>query len=246
MTTLLFARHGQASFGQQNYDQLSELGAKQAQLLGQYYASSGRLIDGIITGSLSRQRDSAKHFLQSYQSLLPTSPLDLADPLIIEGLNEFNHEDVLMKSNPKFATQIGILTEIAKAPVPKVRLAELFYEAMQRWHSGDYDDEYEESWSQFNDRVQQALSQIITQFQCQTIDSTSNPPTFLIFTSGGVIAAICAYLLGQGSQSAKEITSILVNTGVTTVLVKDAQPKLLSLNEYSHLYQDGQNYLTWH
>ena len=34
MTTIYLIRHGQASFGQQNYDQLSNKGERQAQLLG--------------------------------------------------------------------------------------------------------------------------------------------------------------------------------------------------------------------
>ena len=55
MTTILLARHGQASFGQENYDQLSKLGGMQAQMLGQHYASTQRRIDAIFTGSLVRQ-----------------------------------------------------------------------------------------------------------------------------------------------------------------------------------------------
>lgn len=62
MTTLLLARHGQASFGQENYDQLSELGTLQAKMLGQHYGNSQRRIDAIFSGSLVRQRDSAQHF----------------------------------------------------------------------------------------------------------------------------------------------------------------------------------------
>ena len=264
MTTLLFARHGQASFGQKNYDQLSKLGVKQAQLLGQLYGTSGRQISGVISGSLVRQRDSAQHFLQRYQALLPDAA-SLPTPLIIEGLNEFNHEDVLIQSNPKFATQMGILTEIAKAPMPKARLTELFYEALQRWYSGDYDDDYQESWPQFNERVQQALAQIIDLTEQPSRELSTHHSTYLVFTSGGVIAAISAYLLAQSpsmssqannqaidqtihqtaSQMANQIMRSLVNTGVTTVIVKNHQPRLLSLNEHSHLYQEGQSYLSW-
>ena len=65
MTTILLARHGQASFGQENYDQLSELGSIQAQMLGQHYATTQRRIDAIFTGSLVRQQDSARHFWQT-------------------------------------------------------------------------------------------------------------------------------------------------------------------------------------
>lgn len=264
MTTLLFARHGQASFGQKNYDQLSELGVKQAQLLGQLYGTSGRQISGVISGSLVRQRDSAQHFLQRYQDLFPAAST-LSAPLIVEGLNEFNHEDVLIQSNPKFATQMGIFTEIAKAPMPKARLTELFYEALQRWYSGEHDDDYQESWPQFNARVQQALAQVIDLTEQPSRELSTQHPAYLIFTSGGVLAAISAYLLAQSppipsqannqaihqninqtaSQTANQIMRSLVNTGVTTVTVKNHQPRLLSLNEHSHLYQEGQSYLSW-
>lgn len=252
MTTLLFARHGQASFGQQNYDKLSEIGAKQAWLLGQHYANCQRPIDGLITGSLSRQRDSAKHFLQGYESSSEASQalalaLPSVEPKIIEGLNEFNHEDVFVKSNPKFATHEGILAEIGQAPEPKLRLAELFNQAMQRWHSGDFDEDYEESWPQFNERVKQTLHEIIAHVQARA--SKNNPAsaeTYLIFTSGGVISALAAHLLGQGQQTAYQLSRTLVNAGVTTITLKDTQPRLLALNEYSHLFHQGDSYLTWH
>jgi len=244
MTTLLFARHGQASFGQRNYDQLSELGAKQAACLGSQYAKAQRKIDAIVTGSLSRQQDSATHFLSAYQAGYPDAAQ--LQPTLIEGFNEFNHTDVFVKYNPEFSTEVGLLTAIASAPVPKVRLAELFNEAMLRWHSGDHDEEYLESWPQFNQRVQQALQHVVELTQHKQAN------TALIFTSGGVIAAITAHLLGQSSATAYSINRSLINTGVTSVVVKstpsDTSPKLrlLSLNEHSHLYQQGQDLLTWH
>jgi broad specificity phosphatase PhoE len=52
MGHLYLVRHGQASFGADNYDQLSELGGWQSERLGQYFASKGRAFDTVITGSL--------------------------------------------------------------------------------------------------------------------------------------------------------------------------------------------------
>ncbi|MGM8889153.1 histidine phosphatase family protein, partial [Psychrobacter sp. 1U2] len=84
MTTILLARHGQASFGQENYDRLSELGSTQARLLGQHYATTQRHIDAIFTGSLSRQQDSARYFWETYQPSITASnvapALDLSAP----------------------------------------------------------------------------------------------------------------------------------------------------------------------
>ena len=250
MTTLLLARHGQASFGQENYDQLSELGSIQAQMLGQHYASTQRSIDAIFTGSLVRQQDSARHFWAHYQSSIDSSnvavkpAIDLNAPnsYVLPQFDEFNHKDVFIKSDPAFSSQGAIAAEIAKAEVPMTRLAELFDNAMQRWHAGDYDHDYIESWSQFNERAKQALEQI--RLKITTLNLTRDS-TVLVFTSGGVIAAITAQLLQQGSQTAYQLNKSLVNTGVTSVTLKEQDSRLLSLNEYSHLFADGKRFVTW-
>ena len=253
MTTILLARHGQASFGQENYDQLSELGSIQAQMLGQHYATTQRRIDAIFSGSLERQKDSARHFWESYQTsinnngndntpLLAALDINEPDSYIIPQFDEFNHKDVLVKSDPAFASRSAIAIEIAKAEVPARRLAELFDRAMQRWHAGDNDHDYHESWSQFNSRTQQALEQIRTQVASLNLDHHG---TVLVFTSGGVIAAITAQLLQQGSQTAYQLNKSLVNTGVTSLTLKDQSTRLMSLNEYSHLFADGKRFVTW-
>lgn len=253
MTTILLARHGQASFGQENYDQLSELGGMQAQLLGQHYASTQRRVDAIFTGSLVRQRDSAQHFWTRYQSFIDsehtnnsndTSIINLNEPdsYILPQFDEFNHKDVFVKSVPAFGSRAAIAAEIAKSEVPATRLAELFDQAMQRWHGGDNDQDYIESWPTFNKRAQQALEQIRTKVAKLNLDQDS---TVLVFTSGGVIAAITAQLLKQGSQTAYQLNKSLVNTGVTSITIKDQSTRLLSLNEYSHLFSEGRRFVTW-
>ena len=253
MTTLLLARHGQASFGQENYDQLSELGSIQAQMLGQHYASTQRSIDAIFTGSLVRQQDSARHFWEHYQSsidsnhdnnvaMTPVIDLNTPNSYVLPQFDEFNHKDVFIKSDPAFSSQGAIAADLAKAEVPMTRLAELFDNAMQRWHAGDYDHDYIESWSQFNERAKQALEQI--RLKITTLNLTRDS-TVLVFTSGGVIAAITAQLLQHGSQTAYQLNKSLVNTGVTSVTLKEQDSRLLSLNEYSHLFADGKRFVTW-
>src|SRR3990167_6639881 len=55
MGTLYLVRHGQASFGADDYDHLSELGAKQSLRLGQYLAGKGLNFDAALSGTLRRQ-----------------------------------------------------------------------------------------------------------------------------------------------------------------------------------------------
>ncbi len=257
MVTILLARHGQASFGQKNYDNLSELGVRQAQMLGEHYANTQRRIDAVFSGSLVRQQDSARHFVESYQtifikhnqstklndSFLQSSGSLLSDSNLIADFNEFNHQDVLTKSNPAFASQSAIAIEIAKAETPKLRLAELFDEAMQRWHGGEYDTDYIESWPDFNNRTRQALAQVTT--RVNSLAKTDEDTSVLVFTSGGVIAAITAQLFKQDSQMAYQLNKKLINTGVTAITLQKQSLRLLSLNEYSHLFTGGERFVTW-
>ncbi|MGE6244907.1 histidine phosphatase family protein [Psychrobacter proteolyticus] len=253
MTTILLARHGQASFGQENYDQLSELGSIQAKMLGQHYAATQRRIDVIFTGNLVRQQDSARHFWDSYYSSLytgnrgdvpslPAIDFDHPNSYILPQFDEFNHKDVFIKSATASGNLADITAEIAKAESPATRLAELFDQSMQRWHAGDNDQDYLESWPQFNDRAQQALEQVRTKVSSMSLDQDS---TVLVFTSGGIIAAITAQLLRQGSETAYQLNKSLVNTGVTSVTLKDKSTRLLSLNEHSHLFSEGKRFVTW-
>ena len=56
MGTLYLVRHGQASFGADNYDQLSELGRRQSERLGAWLAAKGLTFEAAWCGSLQRQR----------------------------------------------------------------------------------------------------------------------------------------------------------------------------------------------
>ena len=149
---------------------------------------------------------------------------------------------MFIKSDPAFVSKGAIAAEIAQAEVPSIRLAELFDVAMQRWHAGENDSDYIESWVQFNERAKQALEQVRLQVANLNLEHDS---TVLVFTSGGIIAAITAQLLQQGSQTAYQINKSLVNTGVTSITLKGQSTRLLSLNEYSHLFADGKRFVTW-
>jgi broad specificity phosphatase PhoE len=52
---LYVIRHAQASFGQDDYDRLSELGFRQARLLEAFFNRIGTRFQAIYSGSLKRQ-----------------------------------------------------------------------------------------------------------------------------------------------------------------------------------------------
>jgi broad specificity phosphatase PhoE len=57
MAELIVVRHGQAAFGQENYDQLSGVGHQQSRLAGKALADMDWVPDRMVTGTLTRQRD---------------------------------------------------------------------------------------------------------------------------------------------------------------------------------------------
>ncbi|WP_371132554.1 histidine phosphatase family protein [Polaromonas sp.] len=55
MGTLYLVRHGQASFGADDYDVLSAMGHQQSVRLGEYFQHRGVTFDAALTGTLNRQ-----------------------------------------------------------------------------------------------------------------------------------------------------------------------------------------------
>lgn len=83
MAELLVVRHGQASFGADNYDLLSELGRQQARVLGDTLRALDWIPDRVITGSLERQKQT-----------LADMQFDLT-PELHPGWNEYDFHDLL-------------------------------------------------------------------------------------------------------------------------------------------------------
>ena len=60
MGVVLLVRHGQASFGTDDYDVLSETGWEQARLLGAWLAGRGVTPDVVVRGGMRRHRETAE------------------------------------------------------------------------------------------------------------------------------------------------------------------------------------------
>ncbi len=92
MGVVLLVRHGQASFGADDYDVLSETGVEQSRVLGRALAAQGLAPTAVVHGAMRRQRDTA------------TSMVDGAGwsvtPELDEGWNEFDHLGVVARSSP--------------------------------------------------------------------------------------------------------------------------------------------------
>lgn len=138
MGQVLVVRHGQASFGAEDYDVLSETGEEQARRLGSSLA--GLSPDLVVHGSLVRQRGTARIMAEAAGWSAPLSE--------DERWNELD--------------QLGQFATLEQMPDESDAAAfQRWYEsAMGRWSSGEHDHDYTESYAAFHDRSAAALEAV--------------------------------------------------------------------------------------
>jgi broad specificity phosphatase PhoE len=227
MGQIYLVRHGQASFGAANYDQLSTLGYEQARLLGQWYANSHQPFHKVVTGGMARHRQTA----DTCMAELPKPQLADTEWITDQGFAEFDHQEVLLRHCPEFADAAAFKQLLARHEEPARALEYLFRDAMQRWMGGWHDGDYTETWPAFRSRCVAAL---------ERLDTDSSQQTTIVFTSGGVIATLMQHLLGLQDYQVMELNWMLANCAVTRLLQRPGQFTLSYLNNYAHLEWLGQ------
>ena len=153
MAVIYLIRHGQASLGSDNYDQLSELGIKQSQCLGNALKNRGLQFDAVYRGSMKRHAQTAEHCLASMGC--ESAPVNLN-----AGFNEYNHEEVIERYRPEFADHSNLAQFLASQPQPRKAFQLVFESALERWRQGEHDHEYSETWNQFQARCVDALNYV--------------------------------------------------------------------------------------
>jgi broad specificity phosphatase PhoE len=218
MGVVYLVRHGQASFGAADYDQLSETGATQARVLGEALRARLPSVDAVVSGTMARHRQTADACL---------SALGVAvAPKRAAGFNEFDHDEVIVRHAPHYADRTVMMRDLAETPDPRRAFQEMFTQAVARWVSGRHADEYSETWSAFRERCIRALNELIQELGASR--------TALVFTSGGPITAICQDLLRIPDEHAFRLNWTLANCGVTKIVYSERGRYLSTLNEHGH------------
>lgn len=229
MPIITIVRHGQASFGKTNYDQLSDTGFTQARQLGTALREREESFDAVFVGGMLRHRQTAETCLQSMGIALPLQALS--------NFSEYDHEHILERFEPRYRDLEWLATEAAKHEKPLDVFLKLFKAAITRWVGGLHDDDYEETWPQFQCRVQKGLDMVMA--------SMVNQKNVLVFTSGGCISVIAKSLLNLDDTTTFGINWKLVNCGLTRVKQSSHQSHLMSLNEFGHFTGFHQQLLTY-
>lgn len=218
MATVYLVRHGQASFGKDNYDQLSALGWEQGRTLGRWLA--GKVTpQAVFGGGMERHRETVEAIASGYGDALP-------DMQAVQGFNEFDHMQVVERQKPEWQDRSVMARDMAAFPKPARLFQQVFEQAMARWISGEFDHEYSETWAGFKARVISALDDLI---------EYADGGDVLVSTSGGPIAVIAQHLLQLNDHKALEMNHVIANTSVTRILYSGPRRSLAVFNNYSHL-----------
>lgn len=228
MASIYLVRHGQASFGKLNYDQLSDMGIQQSEILGQALQARHIEADWVIHGSMARHQQTMQNAQKHWHSYGPVHCMPQFD--------EYDSDDVLACAFPQFKHKPALGAWLLTQKNRRKAFQELFEQAIQRWTAGEHDD-YQESWLAFTTRCTQGLDELI-----QQLDGKSA----VVFTSGGPITAIAQRCLGLSHDKAFELNWTLLNAGVTQLLYsRDGRLSLASCNEHHHLAAAGSHNLTY-
>lgn len=225
MGSIYLIRHGQASFGAENYDVLSPIGYQQAAALGDHLQALGIRLDRCISGELNRQQDTARAMLGRME---PTHDGELPTLEIDSAFNEFLADEVIRAHlEDLIAIEPNAMQVFRNAANHRSEFQRLFRYVIQRWVSGDHEKEGLESWQSFIDRVHAGLKRLL--------DQASTKDHIAVFTSGGTITALLQLIVGAPAINAFELNWQIVNTSLSRLKFRDKEVTLASFNSHTHL-----------
>jgi broad specificity phosphatase PhoE len=219
MGTLYLVRHGQASFGADDYDQLSPLGRQQSVRLGQYFAQKGLRFDAVITGTLRRH-------LQTYEGICEGSGVT-QEALAWPGLNEYD--------------SLAVIRTVHPAPLPKPDSPEayrhhfrLLRDGLTQWMNGVVTPQGMPDYDSFVQGVTSALDHVRRNHHGARV---------LLVSSGGPISTAAGQVLGTSPETTIELNMRIRNSAVSEFAFTPKRHMLLTWNTLPHL--DAAEYQDW-
>jgi broad specificity phosphatase PhoE len=210
MGTLYMVRHGQASLGAKDYDNLSPLGWRQSEQLGAYFKAQGVVFGAVWTGTLKRHN-------QTLRGIGSGMGVELA-ATHNAAWNEYDSEALL--------AALPVTPPSPKAsPAAYRQYFQLLRDALRGWADGVLSPQGMPSYPSFRQGIADALANLQTQPQGDV----------LLVSSGGPIATAAGLVLGTTPDTAIGLNLRLRNTAVTQVAVRSKRLDLVSFNEIPHL-----------
>ncbi len=224
MSELILVRHGQASFGAESYDKLSDKGIEQVKILSQHWQALGERFDHIYSGNLLRQRETAHELLPLIEGK-PSASVQLS------GFNEYNG-DPLIRTHLRDLREAGDQSGPTQWPIQDARLFQkIFEQATARWILDDLDPRDDvadfERWSDFKARVYAALDEVMARH--------GSGSRVVVSTSGGVIAMALQRVLNFPDDQVIATNWMVRNSAVTRIIYGRGKLSLTQFNNLAHL-----------
>lgn len=212
MGHLYLVRHGQASFGADDYDQLSALGRRQAVRLGAYWRERGMRFDAVITGTLKRHR-------QTWEGIAEGLGLEAQDVRPWPGLDEYDSEAVIATIHPE---------KLQKPDTPELyrHHFRLLRDGLGAWMAGRTAPAGMPSYADFLAGVTTALDHVRAEHHDAKV---------LVVSSGGPISTAVGHVLGTPPETTIELNMRIRNTAVTEFVFTPKRHMLLTYNTLPHL-----------
>ena len=222
MGTLYLVRHGQASFGADDYDQLSTRGREQAVRLGEHWRAQGQAFDAILTGTLRRHTQTLEGIAEGLQ-ITP-------EPLQMPGLNEYDSLALIRAIHPQ---------PLAKPDTPELyrHHFRLLCDALAQWMAGVISPQGMPSWDEFAGGVRAALDHVRHQHAGHNV---------LLVSSGGPISAAVGEVLGTAPEVTIALNMRIRNSAVTEFSVSPKRLMLQTFNTLPHLNEAQHTRLITH
>jgi broad specificity phosphatase PhoE len=229
MGVIYVVRHGQAAFGTENYDQLTEIGFAQTRLLGAYFARRKIHFDAVFTGTLRRQIETADAILESHPELSASARE------IIPGLDEYKPEAILTA----LTGEVPVMMAAAAARRDPLVVREhfrLLREALLAWAEDRTQPVDMMPFAKFQDGAVGALIEARQRFPDGHV---------LVVSSGGAIGAMVAQVLKAPAGTAVELNLRIRNSSLTEFASTPRRHHLVSFNGLPHLDAGDPSLITY-
>ena len=223
MIELFFIRHGQASFGQPAYDQLSPLGEHQSRLLGRYFANGGIHFDAIYAGAMRRHQQTATFVLEQMNGQRP-------DKINIDAdFNEFDSSDQMMNRLYQVMREDReLLATLQRIHTDHGAISRIFELADRLEALPGTDAERLEHARAFRERIHGAIENLIRK-------EGDRGQKVAIFTSGGPTAVALKKTLETSREQTLRLGWELRNTSITRLRYDQERLWLVLFNCVAHL-----------
>jgi broad specificity phosphatase PhoE len=234
LSNVYFIRHGQAGT-RDSYDSLSELGRRQARLLGDYLVAQGIEFAAAYAGGLRRQQQTAAGVADAFAAAGLAFPQLSVDagwdefdfhhvyreiaPLMCEDDEEFRreYEEVVAEMSASAGDEGADVHRRWRASDTQV---------MDAWVGGRY-PYAGETWEQFVARVA----------ACRLKRTDAQPrENIAVFTSAVPTAIWTGRALEVSDDHVRRLAAVLLNTSYTVLQLRADESLLLTFNAVPHLH----------